>query len=139
MDENESPELEPFDLIICRNVLIYFRDWTIEKVIDRLWQKLTPEGLLLVGASESPASFQGGVRVRRATRGVLLPKAAEMSGIRVLIVDDSAFARKVVRESLETSPQIEVVGIARDGIDALEKIAELRAGTWSRSTWSCQT
>jgi two-component system chemotaxis response regulator CheB len=48
-----------------------------------------------------------------------------MSVIRVLVVDDSAFARKVVRESLETSSQIEVVGIARDGIDALEKIAEL--------------
>lgn len=47
-----------------------------------------------------------------------------MSLIRVLIVDDSAFARKVVRESLLTSPQIEVVAIARDGIDALEKIAE---------------
>ena len=49
-----------------------------------------------------------------------------MSAIRVLVVDDSAFARKVVRETLQTSPQIEVVGIARDGIDALEKIAELK-------------
>ena len=48
-----------------------------------------------------------------------------MNAIRVLVVDDSAFARKVVRESLLTSPQIEVVGSARDGIDALEKIAEL--------------
>jgi two-component system, chemotaxis family, protein-glutamate methylesterase/glutaminase len=46
--------------------------------------------------------------------------------IRVLVVDDSAFARKVVRESLLTSPLIEVVGIARDGIDALEKIVELQ-------------
>jgi two-component system, chemotaxis family, protein-glutamate methylesterase/glutaminase len=45
--------------------------------------------------------------------------------IRVLVVDDSAFARKVVRESLQTSPLIEVVGTARDGIDALEKIAAL--------------
>jgi two-component system chemotaxis response regulator CheB len=49
-----------------------------------------------------------------------------MSVIRVLVVDDSAFARKVVRESLQTSPEIDVVGIARDGIDALEKIAELK-------------
>jgi len=48
-----------------------------------------------------------------------------MSAIRVLVVDDSAFARKVVRESLQTSPLIEVVGLARDGIDALEKIAQL--------------
>ncbi len=45
--------------------------------------------------------------------------------IRVLVVDDSAFARKVVRESLSTSPTIEVIGTARDGIDALEKIAAL--------------
>ena len=46
--------------------------------------------------------------------------------IRVLVVDDSAFARKVMRESLLTSPLIEVVGTARDGIDALEKIAALQ-------------
>jgi two-component system chemotaxis response regulator CheB len=48
-----------------------------------------------------------------------------MNAVRVLVVDDSAFARKVLRESLSASPHIEVVGIARDGIDALEKIAEL--------------
>ncbi len=45
--------------------------------------------------------------------------------IRVLIVDDSAFARKVLRELLSESPGIEVVGIARDGLEALEKVAEL--------------
>lgn len=45
--------------------------------------------------------------------------------IRVLVVDDSAFARKVVREVLTRSPLIEVVGIARDGLDALEKVTEL--------------
>ena len=44
---------------------------------------------------------------------------------RVLVVDDSAFARKVIREVLSDHPAIEVVGIARDGLDALEKIAEL--------------
>jgi two-component system chemotaxis response regulator CheB len=48
-----------------------------------------------------------------------------MTTTRVLVVDDSAFARKVVRESLQTSSQIEVIGTARDGIDALEKIAAL--------------
>jgi two-component system chemotaxis response regulator CheB len=44
--------------------------------------------------------------------------------VRVLVVDDSAFARKVIREVLSASPDIEVVAIARDGLDALEKIAE---------------
>src|SRR5690349_23196748 len=46
--------------------------------------------------------------------------------IRVLVVDDSAFARKVLRDMLGTSPDIEVVGTARDGLEALEKIAELK-------------
>jgi two-component system chemotaxis response regulator CheB len=48
-----------------------------------------------------------------------------VSPIRVLVVDDSAFARKVVREVLTGDPAVEVVGIARDGLDALEKIGEL--------------
>lgn len=45
--------------------------------------------------------------------------------IRVLIADDSAFARKVLREVLSESSEIEVVGTARDGLEALEKIAQL--------------
>jgi two-component system, chemotaxis family, protein-glutamate methylesterase/glutaminase len=40
--------------------------------------------------------------------------------IRTLIVDDSAFARKVVREMLASSPLIDVVAAARDGEEALE-------------------
>jgi two-component system chemotaxis response regulator CheB len=43
--------------------------------------------------------------------------------IRVLVVDDSAFARQVVRRVLERGGDIEVVGVARDGAEALEKIA----------------
>jgi two-component system chemotaxis response regulator CheB len=45
--------------------------------------------------------------------------------VRVLVVDDSAFARKVMREVLGESPRIQVVGAARDGLEALELIAEL--------------
>jgi two-component system chemotaxis response regulator CheB len=46
--------------------------------------------------------------------------------VRVLIVDDSAFVRKVVRQMLSRSPFIEVVGAARDGDEALELVEELR-------------
>ena len=45
--------------------------------------------------------------------------------IRTLIVDDSAFVRKVVREILSRSPFIEVVGMARDGEEALELVQQL--------------
>lgn len=45
--------------------------------------------------------------------------------IRTLIVDDSAFVRKVVKEMLCRSPFIEVVGMARDGEEALELAEKL--------------
>ncbi len=45
--------------------------------------------------------------------------------IRVLIVDDSAYVRKVVREMLSYSPHLEVVGAARDGREALELVEKL--------------
>lgn len=46
--------------------------------------------------------------------------------IRVLVVDDSAFARKVMRQILAPAGDIEVVDIARDGLEALERIEALR-------------
>jgi len=46
--------------------------------------------------------------------------------VRVLVVDDSAYVRKVVRQMLSRSPFIDVVGAARDGREALELAAELR-------------
>jgi two-component system chemotaxis response regulator CheB len=45
--------------------------------------------------------------------------------VRVLVVDDSAYVRKVVAQMLARSPFMEVVGSARDGEEALEMAAEL--------------
>ncbi len=45
--------------------------------------------------------------------------------IRVLVVDDSAYVRKVVRQMLSRSPFIEVVGAARNGVEALEMVETL--------------
>lgn len=50
---------------------------------------------------------------------------ANGSLIRTVIVDDSAFVRKVVREMLSRSPFIEVVGVARDGEEALHLVEQL--------------
>lgn len=46
--------------------------------------------------------------------------------LRVLVVDDSAYVRKVIKQMLLNSPFIEVVGSARDGGEALEMVEELR-------------
>jgi chemotaxis methyl-accepting protein methylase len=41
-----------FDVILCRNVLIYFDRPTVERVIGGLEGALTPDGLLLLGAAD---------------------------------------------------------------------------------------
>ena len=46
--------------------------------------------------------------------------------VRILIVDDSAYVRKVIRQMLSRSPFLEVVGTARDGREALELTEELK-------------
>ncbi len=46
--------------------------------------------------------------------------------IRVVVVDDSAYVRKVLKEMLSRSPFLEVVGTARDGEDALDVVARLQ-------------
>jgi two-component system chemotaxis response regulator CheB len=45
--------------------------------------------------------------------------------VRVLVIDDSAYVRKVVSQMLGRSPFIDVVGTARDGAEGLERVREL--------------
>ena len=46
--------------------------------------------------------------------------------IRILIVDDSAFIRHTLQKHLATLPDIEVVGIARNGVEALSAIPDVQ-------------
>ncbi|MBE6340830.1 MAG: protein-glutamate O-methyltransferase CheR [Marinilabiliaceae bacterium] len=48
---------DTFDVIFCRNVLIYFDRETQEKVINKLCERLIPGGYLFIGHSESVANM----------------------------------------------------------------------------------
>lgn len=49
----DEPPTERFDVIFCRNVLIYFDTTVKEVVINRLYGALKPGGYLIVGGAES--------------------------------------------------------------------------------------
>lgn len=49
--------LGQFDAILCRNVLIYFKETRVLAVVDLLTTALAPGGLLAVGVSESLLRF----------------------------------------------------------------------------------
>ena len=62
-----APALGLFDVILCRNVLIYFKDEQILRVIERLAEHLAHDGLIAVGVSESLLRF--GTRLLCEERG----------------------------------------------------------------------
>ncbi len=53
-------------------------------------------------------------------------KLFQQERVRVLIVDDSALMRKLLSDMLRTAPEIEVVGTARDGVEAVELAGRLK-------------
>lgn len=75
LDDTTIETLGQFDAILCRNVLIYFRDTGVVRVAERLARRLVPGGYLLIGASESLLRFstsfecieRGGVFLYRKT------------------------------------------------------------------------
>ncbi len=63
--EGQPPFNEPFQIIFCRNVMIYFDRATQEELINRLKARLVPGGYLLVGHSESLTGIAHGLRMIR--------------------------------------------------------------------------
>jgi len=43
----------PFDLVVCRNVLIYFDRETQERVFEKFYESLAPDGFLVLGKVET--------------------------------------------------------------------------------------
>jgi chemotaxis protein methyltransferase CheR len=62
LTQEPLPVTGPFDLIFCRNVLIYFQWETKIKVVDRLGKYLTPNGYLFLGHAESVHSVADKLR-----------------------------------------------------------------------------
>lgn len=63
--------LGKFDVIFCRNVLIYFSAESKSDILNRMAAQLNPRGFLILGASESITQYCDAFEMVRASTGVL--------------------------------------------------------------------
>ncbi|WP_261594794.1 CheR family methyltransferase [Pseudoalteromonas holothuriae] len=63
-----------FDVIFCRNVLIYFSPDVKAKIISQFAQALNPKGYLFLGASESMAGLSDSFEMIRCNPGIIYQK-----------------------------------------------------------------
>ncbi len=67
---NSYSSLGRFDIIFCRNVLIYFSSELKTDILNRIGDTLNPGGYLILGGSESPSSYTDHFDMVRFTQGV---------------------------------------------------------------------
>ena len=68
--------LGTFDVIFCRNVLIYFNQETKADIFDRIAKVLEPDGVLALGAAESVVGITESFKPHPDRRGLYRPNSA---------------------------------------------------------------
>ena len=84
-----------FDVVFCRNVLIYFNNETKIDVLQRIARNTAPDGFLTLGAAETVVGLTDAFRPSTELRGVCLPNAAalrSMAGGRLDVLQPIAAA-----------------------------------------------
>jgi chemotaxis protein methyltransferase CheR len=90
--------LGTFDVIFCRNVLIYFDQDTKINIFDRLARVLEPDGVLALGAAESVVGVSDAFRSCPERRGLYRPNVtrAARAGVAAMTLSAlKAFAAAV--------------------------------------------
>lgn len=74
--------LGTFDVIFCRNVLIYFDAATKSSVLERMHRQLTPDGTLYLGGAETVLGISDKFAPRVGAAGIFAPVATAASPMR---------------------------------------------------------
>jgi len=70
-----------FDLVFCRNVLIYFDQETKTQVLDRMARITEPDGYLVLGAAETVVGLTESFRPLPEHRGLYVPNPQRKDGV----------------------------------------------------------
>jgi chemotaxis protein methyltransferase CheR len=87
---HDFSELGVFDLIFCRNVLIYFDRETKADVFNRLANAIEPDGFLVLGAAETVVGLTDVFKTVAERRGVYQPNEVLAAPARTLAFGTTA-------------------------------------------------
>ena len=70
----DMSKLEMFDIIFCRNVLIYFDEQTKKLVLEKMAKKLESDGFLVLGGAETVLGITDTFKLAESHRGLYVLK-----------------------------------------------------------------
>ena len=73
---NDFSPLGTFDLVFCRNVLIYFDQETKTGVLNRIVRQMPSDGFLILGAAETVVGLTDAFKPMADQRGIYVPNVA---------------------------------------------------------------
>jgi len=127
---HDFSQLGVFDLIFCRNVLIYFDQETKTNIFNRLAKAVEPDGFLVLGAAETVIGLTTVFKPLVEQRGVYQPNeapcACENAGLRRDHTEDGRNGRDL--NMTEDGKSLERVTFSR-GYDVCIMAID---GTWRR-------
>ncbi|MES2746611.1 MAG: chemotaxis protein CheB [Bdellovibrionota bacterium] len=110
-----DPIQNPYQIIFCRNVLIYFKPEQVKSIIKHLMTNLDSQGLLILGHSEAIEAKEFGLE-GLANSCYSLPASAQTSTAKVRLVGGKLPNLKY------SHPDIILIGSSTGGTDALERM-----------------
>ena len=87
---HDFSHLGTFDVVFCRNILIYFDQDTKVAIFDRLAKMLEPDGVLALGAAESVVGISDAFKPYPDRRGLYCPNTVRTARAGVTAVIPSA-------------------------------------------------
>ena len=82
-----APSSAPFDLVLCRNVLLYFDTATRNRAFGRLHEALAKDGWLMLGAGETVVGQTRKFQIEQGLGGIYRPvDAVGQSGMRETVI-----------------------------------------------------
>jgi chemotaxis protein methyltransferase CheR len=76
-EPEDTVKYREFDIIFCRNLLIYFDDLSRKTAVDTFYEALNPGGFVCLGHSESMSRISSLFRVRKFPEAIVYQKTKE--------------------------------------------------------------